>query len=216
MSRPRVRGTLYAAAVSGAALAAAAALPGAAAAASRTTAPTSTVITVEYPVSGTTHLKAPNATTALGPGTLRSTLDLGTGRMKARLALPAATVSFKMLGLIPVSAVTEFIQDGPTTGRVNLNTGAVHSTSKVTLRITSLTVAGISIPVGNQCQSASPAVIKLASQPGFSVAKGGNLSGVYTVPPFAGCGLVTPVINLSTTGPGNTITLTLGKGKRVQ
>jgi hypothetical protein len=37
------------------------------------------------------------------------------------------------------------------------------------------------------------------------------VSGTYTIPQFAHCGLVTPVLNLTITGPGNTISLTLGK-----
>lgn len=54
-------------------------------------------------------------------------------------------------------------------------------------------------------------MVQLTSQKGFNVLKGGNLAGTYTIPPFANCGLTTPVINLTLTGPGNTITLTLGK-----
>jgi hypothetical protein len=53
--------------------------------------------------------------------------------------------------------------------------------------------------------------VALASQPGFSIVNGGTVSGTYTVPRFAGCGLITPVLNLTITGPGNTISLTLGK-----
>jgi hypothetical protein len=44
---------------------------------------------------------------------------------------------------------------------------------------------------------------------------GGSLSGTYTIPPFAHCELLTPVLNLTVPGPGNTITLTLGKAKVV-
>jgi hypothetical protein len=172
-----------------------------------------TSLTVVYPVNGNTHLKAPNATASLGPGTLRATLDLSNGALTAGLSLPPANVSFQ-LGLIQVSATTEFIQDGPTKGKVNLNTGAVQSTSKIILKITSMTAAGIlPLPVGKSCESTTPAVITLTSRPGFSVASGGKLTGTYTVPPFAHCGLLTPLINLTTTGPGNTITLILGNAK---
>jgi hypothetical protein len=104
-----------------------------------------------------------------------------------------------------------FIQNGPTTGKVNLNTGAVMSTSSITLRITSLSVAGLPVPVGPACESATPASVSLASQPGFSIVNGGTVGGTYTVPPFANCGLITPVLNLTITGPGSTISLTLGK-----
>lgn len=55
----------------------------------------------------------------------------------------------------------------------------------------------------------------IRSQPGFNIIKGGNLAGTYTIPPFAHCGLETVVIDLTLPGGGNTITLTLGKGRPV-
>jgi len=150
-----------------------------------------TVIKVRYPVNGSTFIKAANVT--------------------ASLNLPPATGSFTELGLIPVTATVVFIQNGPTTGKVDLNTGAVTTSSSITLQITSLTVSGLPVPVGPACESATPASVALASQPGFSIVKGGPVSGTYTIPPFAGCGLITPVLNLTIPGPGNTISLTLGK-----
>jgi len=170
-----------------------------------------TVVKVKYPVHGSTFLKAANATVNLGPGTLRSKVDLNTGAVTASLNLPPATGSFKEFGLIPVTTTVAFIQNGPTKGSVDLNTGTVTTTSKITLQITNLSVAGIPVPVGPACESATPASIALTSQPGFNIANGGKVSGTYTVPPFANCGLITPVLNLTITGPGNTISLTLGK-----
>lgn len=173
-------------------------------------------LTVVYPVHGSTHLKAPNATVSLGPGTLLATVNLDNATLNASLTLPPATVSFKELGVIPVSGTTEFIQAGATTGNINLSTGAVTTTSKITLKITSMSVGGLSLPVGSRCESRTPAVIKVTSGPGFNVVSGGKLTGAYTVPPFAHCGpagLLTPLINLSITGPGNTITLILGEAK---
>jgi hypothetical protein len=174
-----------------------------------------TVVKVKYPVHGSTFLKAPNATINLGPGTLRARVDLNTGAVTASLNLPPATGSFKEFGLIPVTATAAFIQNGPTTGKIDLSTGAVTTTSKITMQITSLTVAGLPVPVGPACESATPASITLTSQPGFSVVNGGKVSGTYTVPPFANCGLTTALLNLTIPGPGNTITLTLGKAKTI-
>ena len=50
----------------------------------------------------------------------------------AELSLPAATGSFKEFGSIPVTATTEFIQDGPTTGTTT-STGGIQATSQITL-----------------------------------------------------------------------------------
>ena len=170
-----------------------------------------TTLKASYPVTGSTYIKAPNFTIALGPGKLASTVDVTTGSLKANLTLPDATGSFNELGLIPVTATTQFINNGPTTGKIDLNTGVVHTTSRITLRIVDLKVAGIDMPVGNSCETTTPTVVKVVSQAGFNILQGGNLGGSYTIPPFANCGLATALINLTLPGSGNTITLTLGK-----
>jgi hypothetical protein len=195
-----------AAAVTASALAGAGALalwPGAASAA--------TLVHAKYKVSGTTYLKSPNFTLALGPGTLSATLNVGTGKLKATLALPDATGSFNQFGFIPVTATTQLINDGPTTGQVK--NGAIKTTSKITMRIVSLTVAGLSIPVGSSCETSSPVVVALASQPKFNIFNGGKLAGKYTIPSFSHCGLGTVLINATIPGAGNTITFKLGKAK---
>jgi hypothetical protein len=183
--------------------------------AAATPASAQTTVKVKYPVTGSTMIEKLDATAALGPGTLKSTVNLSTGAVTASLTLPPATVSATELGLVPVTATTAFINDGPTTGTVNLDTGAVTTTSHITLQITSLTVGGIPVPVGNACESAKPATVTVNSQPGFSIVDGGSLSGTYTIPLFAHCLLETAVLNLTIPGPGNTITLTLGKAKVV-
>jgi hypothetical protein len=187
---------------------------GATLAAAITPASASSTVHVRYRVTGSTYIKAPNFTLDLGPGKLRSTVNLKTGKLTATLSLPNATGSFKQLGFVTVTATTQFINDGQTTGRVNINTGAVRTTSKITLRIVSLTVAGIGVPVGNSCESKNPVVVRLASQPGFNVLDGGKLVGSYTIGDFSGCGLVArTLINLTLPGGGNTISLKLGKAK---
>jgi hypothetical protein len=174
-------------------------------------APSDSIVSVSYPVTGSTFIKAIGSTIDLGPGTLSTTADLTTSTLTGTLTLPPATGSFKELGLVPVTATTEMIQDGTATGTVNFTTNAVTTTATDTIKLTSLKVAGIPILVGPSCET-SPATISVSSQAGFNVLNGGTLSGTYTIPPFAHCGLATLLINLTLPGPGNTISLTLGKG----
>jgi hypothetical protein len=174
---------------------------------------TASTIKATYKETGSTFLKAPSATLPLGPGKLVAHVNASTGAVKATLSLPNATGSFTEFGIIPVTATAHFINNGPTTGTVNLSTGAVTSTSNITMQLVSLSVAGIPVPVGPSCETSSPAVVQVTSQKGFSLLKGGNLAGSYTIPQFANCGLATVLINLTLTGPGNTITLHLGKAK---
>ncbi|MGO8958375.1 MAG: hypothetical protein ACLQFR_13535 [Streptosporangiaceae bacterium] len=209
MSRP-LRRTMarLAAAVTAGALAGTAVLavyPGVASAA--------TLVHAKYKVSGSTFLKSPNFTLALGPGTLSATVNAATGRLTANLSLPNATGSFKQFGIIPVTATTKLINDGPTTGKVNTTTGTVKTTSKITMRIVSLTVAGLGVPVGSSCETSTLVVVRLASQPKFNILKGGKMAGTYTIPNFSNCGLATALINVTIPGSGNTITFKLGKAK---
>jgi len=187
------------------------AAPAARGAPAATAAPSDTTVSVSYPVTGSTYIKAINSTIDLGPGTLSTTADLTTSTLTGTLTLPPATGSFKELGLVPVTATTEMIQDGTATGTVNFTTNAVTTTATDTIKLTSLKVAGLPIPVGSSCET-SPATITVSSQAGFNVLNGGTLSGTYTIPTFAHCGLATLLINLTLPGPGNTISLTLGKG----
>lgn len=168
-----------------------------------------TTITANYPVTGSTYIHSLNSSIALGPGTLTATVDLSTGAVTGSVNLPPATGSFRELGFIPVTATTEFIQDGPTTGNTT-STGGIQATSQITLKLTDLKVAGLDIPVGSSCETSAPATIALASAPGFNALKGGVVNGTYTIPRFTHCLLATPLINLTIPGAGNTISLTLG------
>lgn len=172
------------------------------------------IVHAKYKVTGSTFIKAGNFTVPLGPGNLASTLHASTGKLTATLTLPEATASYKEDGLIPVTATTKFINDGPTTGTLNFNTGEVSTTSKITLQIVSLSAAGVPVPVGDSCETTQPTAVSVSGQPpAFNILKGGSLTGTYTIPQFANCDLATTLINLTIPGSGNTITLTLGKAK---
>ncbi len=167
------------------------------------------VINVHYALTGTTFLKKLNTTVNLGSGTLAASVDLTTGTSSSTLSLPPATASVNELGIIPVSATTEMIQNGPATGTVNLTANTISSTANVTLKITKLIVAGLSLPVGNSCET-TPFNIAISSGAGFTVSGGGPVSGTYTIPAFHHCLLNTLLLNLTIPGPGNTLNLTLG------
>jgi len=169
-----------------------------------------TVVSARYALTGTTFIKKLDATVNLGSGTLAATVDLTTGTSSSTLTLPPATASVRELGVIPVSATTEMIQNGPAAGTVDLNANTITSTASVTLKITHLTIAGLSVPVGSSCQT-SPFSVNLSSGPGFTVGGGGPVSGSYTIPAFRHCGLNTLLLNLTIPGPGNTLNLTLGQ-----
>ena len=167
-----------------------------------------TTLNVHYALTGTTFIKKLNTTVNLGSGTLAATVDLTTGASSSTLTLPTASV--QEVGIIPVTATTEMIQDGPATGTANLGTNTITSTVSVTLKITNLTISGVSLPVSGNCQT-TPFSVTLSSDPGFTVDGGGPISGSYTIPVFQHCGLSTLLLNLTIPGSGNTLNLTLGQ-----
>lgn len=167
------------------------------------------IINVHYGLTGTTYIKKLNTTVNLGSGTLAAAVDLTTGTSTSTLTLPPSTISVNELGIIPVTATSEMIQNGPATGTANLTTNTISSTASVTLKITSLSVAGVNIPVGNSCQT-SPFSVTISSDPGFTISGGGPISGTYAIPDFHHCGLTTLLLNLTIPGSGNTLNLTLG------
>jgi len=164
-----------------------------------------------YTLNGTTHINATGSDLTLGPGTLLATLDLGTGDIVGNVTLPRATGSFTTLGFVPVTATVEFTEVGQTTGWSNPMGGATTTTSHLNIRIVSVTtVLGLPILVGHHCQTKTPAVITLNSEPGFTPIRGGVMNGTYTIPPFENCLLSTWLVNLLIPGDGNTISLTVG------
>src|SRR6516165_7485396 len=152
-----------------------------------------TMVNVHYGATGTTFIAKLNTTVNLGSGNLAATVDLTTGASQSALTLPPATVSVKELGIVPVTATTEIVQNGSAAGTVNFSANTITSTANVSLKITSLTVFGIS------------------SGPGFTVSGGGPVGGTYTIPAFHNCGLNTLLLNHTIPGPGNTLNLTLGQ-----
>jgi len=181
-----------------------------------------TILHAKYKVSGSTYLAGPKSTLDLGPGTLTARVNTSTGNLTATLSLPPATGSFtETIAFIsvPVTATAKFINDGPTTGKVNTKTGAVSTTSKITLQLTSLSVAGVPLAIGSSCETSKPVVVSLKSQKGFSVVNGGKMAGSYTIGDFSGCGplgIDDLLINATIPASGNTITFKLGKAKIIK
>lgn len=164
-------------------------------------------ISVTYDVTGTTHIKKTDSDITLGPGALKSTLDLSTAVLSSDLTLPTAHSEFKALGFLPTSADIDFIPDGPAIGTVSAT--QITATAKVTVRVHNVWSGGIPVVVGNNCKTEVPATISLVSQPGFTVLGGGDLAGSYTMPELDNCLLVTWLLNALIPGPDNNITLHL-------
>nr|WP_157529345.1 fibronectin type III domain-containing protein [Kibdelosporangium sp. MJ126-NF4]CEL22975.1 Chitinase [Kibdelosporangium sp. MJ126-NF4]CTQ90114.1 Chitinase (EC 3.2.1.14) [Kibdelosporangium sp. MJ126-NF4] len=159
-----------------------------------------------YTLAGSSFIKAPNGTTNLTGG-IDAELDLATSKYVADLTLNPTTGAFKVLGFLPVTAKVEFEQAAKTTGA--LTGGVLTSSSKVQVKLPQVTVFGFPISNSPDCQTVSPSDIALKSGPNFDPLAGGKLTGEYALAALKGCGGLNDFISVFTSGPGNTIDITL-------
>lgn len=185
---------------------------------------------INYTVTGTSTVKKTNSSLSLGPATLRSKL-YPNATFSGSLPLPPTTSSFKALGLLPITATVSFIQVGKVTGslRDKHDKTIVTSKAKDYIKLSNVTASVLGVPVnlgvGNNCQTADPVAINVATPAGksFNVNKGGKITGTFTIGNFQNCGenpitggLNTGLINQLVPGPGNTITLKLADPRIVK
>ncbi|GAA3988225.1 hypothetical protein GCM10022247_03320 [Allokutzneria multivorans] len=171
------------------------------------TAPAAAAVKIDYEVTGTDTIKKTGSALHLGPGRLNTELEASTGAITGSLTLPPVRTTFTALGFLPVAAKVEFIPVGKTTGKIVA--GVVTSRSELRVKLSDVTVGGFPALVGDSCQSRTPMVVDLTSEPGFSPVRGGKLSGTHELPPFGGCFLAEVLINLLVPGPDNVLSLEL-------
>lgn len=175
-------------------------------------------LNITYDATGSTLVAKPKSTIKLGPTTLTSTIRPD-GTFTGALPIPSAQSAFNVIGFIPAKATVSFLSTGPVTGALvsDPNTGSlrVQAVAKYTLKLTNVTLAGIPTFVGDKCLSSSVVSIPVATPAGkaFDIEAGGTVSGTYTIPSFANCGLTTGIINQLVPGPNNTVSFALSNGR---
>ena len=135
-------------------------------------------------------------------GSLAIRADLDSGLFSGDLVLGQSTVRRTVLGARLLSVTVQIVAASPVIGRLD-GEGRMVATAMVDAVITDIRAAGRSLASGGSCRTATQAVVPLHSQPGFDLERGGRLAGRYYRPPFTGCGLITPLVNLLAAGPGN-------------
>lgn len=110
----------------------------------------------------------------------------------------------------------KIIPTGPATGTLNPDTGALNLSQTLNVQITKVTAFGINLNlVPNTCVTSTPATTALSGSLVGGTLGSVNLQGTLNIPSFANCGLLTPILNLIASGPGNTVSINLGKGTLV-
>ena len=171
-------------------------------------------VKVDYDLVGSTIVSASDALVEL-TGAIMSTVNLGTGEVKADLSLDPTTTEFEIIKLftsIKGRADIEFEPVGETTG--TLENGQLTTTSKLNVKVPEANVViwghELKIGGGAACQTSEPADITLKNQgDSFQPLDGGVVEGVYDLPKLENCGLLTRVLNKFMSGPDNPIELEL-------
>ncbi len=168
-----------------------------------------TIVPVNFVVNASTHLKSLNMDVTVPPGTFVGQVDLTTGALTGNLTLPPAKQSISLLGIPLATATFALGSNGPVHGTVDLAHGTASITASFTFNITSITAS--ILPrlnlVGNNCHGSQP-ITQTLSGP-INLTGSNTFSSDFTIPKFAGCGLITPVLNLIIPGSGNTFTVSL-------
>ena len=174
-------------------------------------------LNVTYDATGTSHVAKTNSDIALGPTTLSLALESADGSFTGHLKIPTATNTFRAVGLLPVSANVDFVEAAPVTGKLNRvgTTISIASTASYYIKLSNVKVLGLPAFAGNYCQTEAPVSIPANTPDGevFSITKGGNLAGSFTIGNFENCGLNTLLINLLIPGAGNTAELSVSNGR---
>jgi hypothetical protein len=141
-------------------------------------------------------------------GSLTVHANQDSGLFTGDLVLHQSTISRTVLGAGLFSATVQIEAESPVIGGVD-HEGRMLATVTVDAIIAAVHAGGRTWIRGDSCRTATQAIVPLRSKPGFDLEQGGRLVGRYHRPPFAGCGWITPLVNLLVAGPGNAAVIDL-------
>ncbi len=159
-----------------------------------------------FDVKGAVTLKTLVKGSAPLAGTMSASVT-SAGAVAGQLALKPTQANLTALGFLPVTAQLAFVATEPTTG--TFKEGVWSSNSKLRIKLPRVTMFGIQIAGGANCQSRLTSSIPLRSTGTFSLAAGGQLAGTFAMSDLAGCGALSGIVSPLTAGKGNAIALSL-------
>ncbi|MCP2339131.1 DUF6801 domain-containing protein [Actinomadura rupiterrae] len=154
---------------------------------------------------GNSFIKSPNGNMPLD-GNIGVKVDGATGAITGDLTLKKATGKMNILGFLPVDATVDFAQVGQTVG--TYSNGEIKTTSTMYIKLPLMSLMGIPLGGGDQCQSSKPSAIDMFSTPGqfFNPKVGGPYKASnYTISDIVNCGPLNGILSIFTAGSGNTI-----------
>ena len=162
-------------------------------------------------VTGTTHLAKPNVDVAVPQSTVQTQVDLETGTVTGTANLADLTAKLDLAGLIGVTSTVRIVPVGGLTGTIDLAASKLSTTTMFTLQVIDvhLDAAPRINLVTSRCRTVRASTLTLNNTTPVDIFQPITTVGTYTIPPFTGCGLLTPLLSLLLSGPNNTMTLIL-------
>jgi hypothetical protein len=160
----------------------------------------------DWSIKASTHLQKLNQTVSVPKGSFKGRVDLVTGKLTGSITLPPASTTMQVAGVGLATATFKIAQVKPVTGTVSFSTFQAKATSVFDIKVTKVAPAltpSVNL-VGSSCKTSIPVKVTMAGK--ASLTASSTFKGTYTIPPLAGCGLLTPVLNQLVPGPGNTFT----------
>lgn len=162
-------------------------------------------------VTGTTHLAKPKVNVAVPKSTVQTQIELSDNTVTGSVNLADLTAKMKLAKLVGVTSTVKIVPVGGLTGTVDLGASKLSTTTRFTLQVTRVhqdALPRINL-VKPGCRTVRASTLTLNNTTPVDLSKPITMVGTYTIPPFTGCGLLTPLLTLLLSGPNNTMTLNL-------
>jgi hypothetical protein len=163
---------------------------------------------LHYPnVTGSTTLAKPHVSAAIPQSVVDADLDFANGNIVGAAQIPDFPVTIRVANLVPVTAITRMVPVGQLTGHLGDTFTASSTFTLQLVRVFQPSLPRLNL-VPSGCRTATPTTVNLVNTTPINIFDT-TISGTYTLPRFTHCGLLTPVLDLLLSGPGNTLTLRL-------
>ena len=135
-------------------------------------------------------------------------LGLPSGNFTGDLTLDPTSGNLTALGFLPVNAQVAIVPTEKITG--SLRGGKLTALAKVRIKLPKVTLFGLELAGGANCQAKQVSAITLKStQATFLPLSGGPIAGTFSISDLTGCGALTGIVSPLTAGSGNAIALNL-------
>jgi hypothetical protein len=162
-------------------------------------------------VTGATILAKPKVTVPVPKSTFGAVIDLADGSITGDIAVPDLTMKMKALNLLPITATIRLVPNGQTAGKVDLAAGKIQATTSFTIKVvrvvSDLTPKLNLVTAG--CTASGPSTVPLYNAGPINLGGSTPLEGIYEVPSFKNCGILTLLLTHLISGPGNTLQINL-------